>query len=108
MGRWGGLVWYPYSVSQIRLAPKSRATARRRLGSVAIVSVWQLPQPPLHGVSVCGLTGYGLCAYASRRAPPRAIPSIQSREETPPAFPPGAVTPPPPTPLLFTAWVAPE
>ncbi len=51
-------------------------------------------QPPDVGVS-SRLTGYGWCAYASRRAPcARSMPRIQSTGETLPDPPRGAVTPP--------------
>jgi hypothetical protein len=49
-------------VSQIRFGPKVLETSFRSFGSVAIVIVRQSAQPPPHGVSVCGLSGYGLCA----------------------------------------------
>src|SRR5919109_3364584 len=104
--RSGGFVWYAYSVSQIRFGPNAAWTSWRSFGSVAIVIVRQPLQPPAHGVSVCGLSGYGLCAYASRRAPARFIPWIQSTGETPPAFPRGAVTPPPTWAPRCTAWIA--
>jgi hypothetical protein len=49
-------------VSQIRFCPKAFVTSLMSFGSVAIVSVRQLSHPPFQGVSVCGLSGYGLCA----------------------------------------------
>src|SRR5205085_11367314 len=75
-------------------APNERWTSVRSLGSVAIVSVRQLSQPPLHGVSVCGGSGYGLWAYASSRAPAAAMAWIQSMGDMPPVFQRGVVSPP--------------
>ena len=49
--RSGGFVWYPYSVSQMRFAPKLRDTSRSSRSSVAIVIVSQCPQPPVNGVA---------------------------------------------------------
>ena len=90
----------------MRFGPNALVTSLTSFGSVAIVSVRQLSQPPLHGVSVCGRSGYGLWAYASSRAPAAAMPWIQSMGDMPPVFPRGAVTPPATCACGFTAWIA--
>ena len=55
----GGFVWYPYSVSQIGLRPNAARTSRSSRSRSAIVIVWQFTHFGPHGVSVCGLPGYG-------------------------------------------------
>jgi len=51
------LLWYPYSVNQIRARGKSRLTNATSLPIVAMVIVVQWPQPPCDGVSRFGSSG---------------------------------------------------
>src|SRR3954454_23108260 len=100
--RYGSSVWYAYSVSQTGFEPASASS----FGSVAIVIVAQRSQPPVNGVSVRGYAGYGLCAYASRRAWRPCIERMNATGETPPAPAIGPVTPPPTSAPGDTACIA--
>ena len=53
----GGFVWYPYSVSQMRLRPKLTRTSRRSRSRSAIVIDEQLLHFGPHGVSAFGTVG---------------------------------------------------
>src|SRR5581483_7913564 len=104
--RSGGFVWYPYSVSQMRVRlPNAFPTSAISVGSVAIVSVEQCVHPPEIGVSA-GVSGYGLCAYASSFAWAYAMPRLQVDGETPPVAARGAVTPPATSAPFRTPWIA--
>jgi hypothetical protein len=69
------------------------------------VIVSQCAQPPDVGVSK-RLSGYGLCAYASSRAPAWSIPRMKSTGEIPPNPARGAVTPPPTLAPGVALWIA--
>src|SRR5215210_2335969 len=89
----------------MRLPPKALPTSRRSRSIVAIVIVSQCPHAPVVGVSK-RRRGYGLCAYASRRAPAASMPRMKCTGERPPVEPRGAVTPPPTFAPLVALWIA--
>ena len=89
----------------MRFAPKLRDTSRSSRSSVAIVIVSQCAQPPVNGVAARS-SGYGWCAYASRRARAARMPRMKSTGDSPPDEPRGAVTPPATMVPRLARWIA--